>query len=246
MAKVYLSSTGDDLREYREAAREVLKRQGHLMLSHDPLRVIDGDLKASLDQIAAADLLVMIVSRRDGKFAEAEYARAKEANKPLLVFMLGDEPRGSVEEPDQPPSSFVRRLTNAGVSILRISSVSDFATKLEGAVTQWDTNRAKPPSIDITLDDLPLMWRLVVGSFADPELLRHLDPSAFVAAIKKWEEANSADPAAPWPSRLERARKALDSAQTEHEASAFWIAWMRATRPAKTTAAEPPESGHAM
>ena len=209
-------------------------------------------VEAALKQIAAADLFVGIVARWDGRILQAthlsvvetEYVYATQAAKPVLIFLLDDSASWPEEftEVDQPLWQF-RTLLTRERSVSFFASLPEFQSKLEAAVKAWDAQRV---TFDVTVDDLPLAWRLVAGSFAEPELLRHLDPSAFVAAIKKWEEANKADNNLPWPARVERARKTLDHAQTDYEVSALRLAPMPATRPAQAAGDTNTSDGTAM
>jgi hypothetical protein len=253
MAKVFLSSPLEDLPEYRDAALAALKGDGHEVLSFGDLNA-GADLSAKLQQmIGDADIVVFIAGRRFGQWMAAEYDHAKRTNKPVLVFRLQDRvaSRGGPSEAEDPLLARLRKEQEQVVGLF--TSTSDLIPKLQASVRhlleRLERNRPPPPPpepVAITLDDLPLAWRLVVGSFAEPELLGNLDPAAFVAAVAKWESASNVDSSAPWPSRLERARKALDDAQTDHEPSAFWLAWKRATRPSTTTAANAPAGGSAM
>jgi hypothetical protein len=246
VAKVFLSSTHDDLREYRAAAFDVLRRIGHEPIAVEAPQASGLDpLLARLQPVAAADLVIVIVARRYGhiplderiSMVETEYEYAVKAAKPVLVFLLDDSANWPAEDAEVEPSllqQFRTRLAQTRV-VSFFHSLADFQAKLAAAVERWAAEAARGVPFEVTLDQLPLAWRLVAGSFAEPELLHHLDPAAFVAAIEKWEEANNADKNAPWVSRLARAGQALDSAQTNHEASSLWIAWMRATRPPKAT-----------
>jgi hypothetical protein len=251
VAKVFVSSTFNDLREYRVAAFDVLRRLGHELIAMETLEAVAEDAASvAFKQIDAADLFIVIVGRKYGQtredtgvsMVETEFEHAANASKPILVFLLDDSAPWPPELSESEPRlrRFKDRLTRARI-VSFFSSLPDFTSKLEIALRGWDAARRQSTS-EVTLDDLPLAWRLVVGSFAGPEFLRRLDPTAFVTAIEQWEEANNANKDAPWPSRLERARRALDNAQTDHEASALWLAWMRATRPMKAdTDRTPPD-----
>ena len=250
MAKVFVSSTLDDLREYRETAFKELRRLGHEPIGIETLEAVDEDpALATLKQVAGSDLFILIVARRYGRtredtgvsMVETEFEHAMSASKPVLVFLLEDAATWPSELAEGEPRlrRFKDRLTRARI-VSFFSSLADFISKLEAAVKGWDAAR-RVSSVEVTLDDLPLAWRLVVASFAEPEFLRRLDPTAFVTAIEKWEDANNLDTHAPWPSRLERAGRALDSTQTDHDASALWLAWMRATRPLKSYADTKPD-----
>jgi hypothetical protein len=216
-------------------------------LGYQPIRMEDlganaeDALSVALKQIDVADLFIVIVATRYGRtiedtgasMVETEFEHALKASKPILAFLLDDSVRPTAEQVESEPRllRFRDRLTRGRI-VSFFSSLPDFISKLETALRGWEAARRQSTS-EVTLVDLPLAWRLVVASFAEPEFLRRPDPTAFVAAIEKWGEANKVDRDAPWPSRLEQARQALDSAQSGHKASALWLAWMQATQPMK-------------
>jgi len=241
VAGVFISSTTNDLREYRDAAVAVVRKLGHHPIRMEDLgAVAEETLSAALKQIDDADLVIVIVARRYGQtredtgvsMVETEFEHALDASKPILAFLLDDSAEWPTEQIKSEPRllRFRDRLTRDRI-VSFFSSVPDFTSKLETSLRGWAARR--PSASDATLVDLPLAWRLVVASFAEHEFLRRPDPTAFVTAIEKWGEANKIDQDAPWPSRLEQARRALDNAQSGHKASALWLAWMEATRPMK-------------
>ena len=189
MARVFVSSTVDDLREYRAAAFELLRSIGHEPVGIRMLEATDRDpLAAALEQVAAADLLILIVARRYGRIrpneqlsiVETEYRYAVKAAKPVLVFLLDDSASSPVGDAEVEPAllqQFKTRLVQTRV-VSFFNSLTDFQAKLAAAVERWGAEAASGAIFEVTLESLPLAWRLVAGSFAEPELLHHLESSS--------------------------------------------------------------------
>ena len=270
MAKVFLSSTYEDLREYREAAYKHLRRLGHDVIAMEEYVASDERPQAlTLRDISTCDLFVGLVAWRYGfipadnnpkrlSITEMEYDHAVSQKRPVLVFLLHDHaawPKRWMDEDPRRVQTFRERLTRDR-AVGFFSSVDDLGAELTASVANWDRERATqsyvasserdrpaPSATIINVDDLPLAWWLVIDFKARHDLLQHLEPSAFVAAVEKWEDDNRAGRDLPWPARLERARKALEAKHTDHEPSALWLAWVRATRasisePGRTNQAE--------
>jgi hypothetical protein len=103
MAKVYVSSTRLDLKEYREAVSKAIRRAGHVdvameyyVAEHRP------PVERCLEDVAGSDLYVGLFAWRHGwipeednpsrlSITEMEYRRAAESGKQCLVFLLSDE-----------------------------------------------------------------------------------------------------------------------------------------------------------
>ena len=244
--RVFISSTYEDLREYRDIANDALRRLGHetFMLesfSASPDRPID----VAQDAIASCDLFVLIIGWRYGyvpsadnperlSLTELEYETALRFGKPVLTFMLTEPARQSSKALDNLDriKTFRDRMTRERVVSL-VSSPPELRERLTIDVARWTSEQAaRAVGGTVELQHLPLLWRLVVDGHASHDLLRHLEPAAFVAAVEKWEAANESNRDASWNERLERVRKSLDVKQSAHQPSELWLAWMRATRPA--------------
>jgi uncharacterized protein DUF4062 len=97
--KVFLSSTVTDLAEYREAARRALTSLGIEYVSLDSLPLDSIPTKAVLQELAQADVVVVIVGHRYGSiepqtgrsWVEEEFEAARKMGKPILAFLAAEE-----------------------------------------------------------------------------------------------------------------------------------------------------------
>ena len=127
--KVYVSSTFQDLREFRTAVDVALRRMGHDVVGMEQY-VAEGTtpLKKCLDDVQASDAYVMVLGWRYGfvpadaganphglSITELEYQAACTARKSVLAFLL---------DPDAPwpPSAFDALTEEGGKRILRLRS----------------------------------------------------------------------------------------------------------------------------
>lgn len=104
MAKVYISSTDEDLKEYRKAVYRALRRLGHDAVAMEDY-VATGQhppLAKCLADVADCDWYVGIFAWRYGyvpdegnperrSITELEYRQAKELGKPCFVFLLSED-----------------------------------------------------------------------------------------------------------------------------------------------------------
>lgn len=102
MAKIYISSTFTDLREYREAVYKMLRRLEHDVISMEDYVATDQrPLAKCLADVAACDVYIGIIAWRYGyipdrdnlehrSITELEYRKAAELGKPCLVFLLDE------------------------------------------------------------------------------------------------------------------------------------------------------------
>ena len=103
MAKIYVSSTRNDLKDYREKVSQVIRRMGHVdvameyyVAEHRP------PVAKCMDDVAACDLYVGLFAWRYGwvpeddnpaglAITEMEYRQAVKTGKECLIFLLSDE-----------------------------------------------------------------------------------------------------------------------------------------------------------
>jgi hypothetical protein len=103
MAKIYISSTYSDLKEYREKVYRTLHQWGHQVIAMEDYVASDQrPLDRCLADVAGCDLYVGIFAWRYGyvpdrdnpaglSVTELEYRQAGEAGLPRLVFLLDDD-----------------------------------------------------------------------------------------------------------------------------------------------------------
>lgn len=102
MAKVYVSSTYFDLREFREKVSRVLRRMGHDDMSRE--YYVDDErrpVERSLVDVGECDLFIGILGWQYGwipsennpgsrSLTELEYRRARDSGRPCLIFLLDE------------------------------------------------------------------------------------------------------------------------------------------------------------
>jgi hypothetical protein len=104
VARVYISSTVADLREYREAAYNALRRLGHDVVAMEDFASADQrPLERCLAEVAASDIYVTIVAWRYGyvpppgenpgglSITELEYRHACQRGLPCLAFLHAED-----------------------------------------------------------------------------------------------------------------------------------------------------------
>lgn len=99
-AKIFISSTFADLKDYRQAVFEAIVGSG---LSSENMIFWSADerspLQVSLDRVRQSDGLILIVAHRYGyvpdgstySITEQEYSAAREAGIPVFAFLIDDE-----------------------------------------------------------------------------------------------------------------------------------------------------------
>jgi hypothetical protein len=175
---VFLSSTGADLREYREKAFEAIQKLGHwkcvrmedFLARHSPVDEFCRQMAAE------CDLFIGIIGHRFGEgpddskesFTHREFRAAVEAGKPRLLFLAPDdflvpakprEPEWKTEEQER----FRQELRDSKAEILSIgfSSPDHLATQIVTGIHHFDKfdneQYGKPASVDPT-SYLEALW----------------------------------------------------------------------------------------
>src|ERR1041384_1808126 len=103
MPRIYVSSTFEDLKEYRKAVGETLRRLGHQDVAREYAVAEDmRPMDRSLSDVASCDVYVGIFAHRYGhvpkennpegrSITELEYRKAQEEKIPCLIFLLSDD-----------------------------------------------------------------------------------------------------------------------------------------------------------
>jgi hypothetical protein len=166
---VFLASTYEDLKEYREGVRDEIARQKCL-----PLRMEDWSsdagtsLERSLEELAQADLLIVVVGCRYGSpvanseksFTETEYETAKAWGLDVLAFLPSRDAKWSNEVMDpqnaEKLEAFKKRLKNGHIS--EYSSPAELRLWVHAALTRWKSllQPASPQPGDLTT--IPGLW----------------------------------------------------------------------------------------
>jgi TIR domain/Domain of unknown function (DUF4062) len=152
MSKIYLSSSVDDLREFRSVAHDALLRLGHQVIMMEHYSATDRDpVSASLEAVAAADIYVGIVAWRYGLVPDSpqnpdrlslthlEYREAVARLMPCLVFLLSDDTPWPVELIDTARGNVVAfreelKRSSSSTAVF-FSSPADLAAKVLQAIS---------------------------------------------------------------------------------------------------------------
>jgi tetratricopeptide (TPR) repeat protein len=109
VTRIYISSTFEDLKEYREAVYHALRRDRHDVISMEDM-VAQGQkpLQACLEDVASCDIYIGIFAWRYGfippnekdnpnklSITELEYRKACEGKIPCLIFLLDEDTQWS-------------------------------------------------------------------------------------------------------------------------------------------------------
>ncbi len=98
--RIYVSSTSEDLREYRRAVVEQLGRLGHQVISMEGYTAdAHGPVEKCLADVASAEVYVglfafrygSVPSGHDRSVTEMEFREASERKLPRLIFLVPDD-----------------------------------------------------------------------------------------------------------------------------------------------------------
>jgi hypothetical protein len=110
MAKIYISSTYEDLKKEREAAAKAIRRLGHRTIAMEDYVASDKrPVDKCLEDVRASDAYIGIFAWRYGHIPDGydksithlEYEEAKKAGKECLIFLLGAKAPWPVEKVDK-------------------------------------------------------------------------------------------------------------------------------------------------
>lgn len=145
--RIFLSSTLEDLKQYRQVALDTLGKLGVQGISIDQFAA-GIDLSKSVDDaIKAADVIVLIVGHRYGAidtstgkgWVEREYERAFQLNKPILAFVAKEDipwPPSAIDT-DRANIEKFRANISSRHTVSFFSGPQDFATKLASSLSHY-------------------------------------------------------------------------------------------------------------
>lgn len=139
--KVFISSTYDDLREYRRAVRDAILRLGHHPIGMEDFGSRpDTPKKAALDAVGDCDAFVGIYAHRYGSIPdgdslsliEQEFDRASGAGKPCYVYLIDPTFNWQGARDDGAKAELLRRLMAKVNTLLRsqFTTPDDLAAKV--------------------------------------------------------------------------------------------------------------------
>ncbi len=164
MAKIYISSTYNDLKDYREAVYHTLRQMGHDVIAMEDYVATDQrPVDKCLADVAACDLYVGIFAWRYGyqpphdnpaykSITELEYRRARTTGKTCLLFLLGDKAAWLPERMDTHTGSAdagkrikeLRQELSQEKLVSFFESRDELAKLVSVAVGKWEQSQPKP------------------------------------------------------------------------------------------------------
>lgn len=204
------------------------------------------------------ELFVLLLGGGIDPRVEDEYERAatrfRTTGQPIVFVYLGEGPasgKGTTKEEVDRLAHFLKHLEGRGQFYTRYARIDELTTHFRrqldslaaagffGAVIEKPTVDAPPPVVDPLL----LAWRLVLDFKAEPELLLHLDASAFRAAVDKLASEARLPEKLAWPDKLALAHRHLESRHGGETPNALWVAWVNNLHAFKIGAlGQPPEA----
>ncbi len=148
MARVYVSSTFADLRDYREAVRLAIRRLGHEDVAMEYYVAEDvRPVEKCLADVRSADLYIVIMAWRYGfipsgdekSITEQEYRAALDADVPCLAFVLSDEHPWPPKLIERSPGvdEFRTELLQSRIAGL-FTSKDDLARQVGEGIQSWE------------------------------------------------------------------------------------------------------------
>lgn len=168
MAKIYLSSSYQDLVACREAVYRTLRKVRHDVLSMEDYPASDErPVDKCLADVAACDLYVGIFAWRSGyrppgqacSITELELREAKRTGKPCLVFLLGDDAPWPPKfvDPDRSEIDRLRAELQRDHVVVWFRTPDDLAASVGAAVASWvqqsGADSARPGGLGAQDDD---------------------------------------------------------------------------------------------
>jgi subtilisin family serine protease len=158
MAKIYLSSTFEDLREHRRAVYDALRELRHDVRQMEHYTASEErPLRECLDDVVEADLYVGIVAWRYGyipkddelnpgreSITALEYRAAKARGIPTIVFLTDDNASWPRKWIDRSPKNVeaLRAEMKRDLTVGLFATSDELARKVNSAVTNWEKRQA--------------------------------------------------------------------------------------------------------
>jgi hypothetical protein len=154
VARVFISSTFQDLKDHREAVYVALRRLGHESVAVEDWAATDQPpLERSLADVRASDVAVFLVAWRYGyipvgeqySITELEYRAARDAGLPCLVFLTPEDapwPRKHFDDDAAAINRFRRQLVEQSV-VAFFDSPATLAAQVAASLHRWVASGAR-------------------------------------------------------------------------------------------------------
>jgi Domain of unknown function (DUF4062)/TIR domain len=159
MARIYISSTLTDLREFRVEVYKAIRRLGHLSVAMEDWAASDlPPLEERLRAVRESDVVIVLVAWRYGyipalhhiSFTELEVKTAREAGIPCLVFLVPHDtpwPPAFVDADTSRILSFRRSLLEQFV-VAYFHNPEELALRVAHTLHNWTSEGASgPPAV---------------------------------------------------------------------------------------------------
>ena len=159
--RIFISSTFEDLAEYRNAVRDAVLAAGAMpvMVENQPASggTVEENIRKLLDESDAVLLIVGhrygAIDPRSGKgWVEAEYEAAKRRKKPLLVFLADEDAAWPPKfiDPDRRKVQEFREHLASDLVVQFFSSPVNLRFSVTAALSRWVTALEKRPRAEPT------------------------------------------------------------------------------------------------
>jgi hypothetical protein len=156
MARIFISSTFQDLRDYRKAVYVALRHLGHQSVAMEEWVGTDQPIIGrDLDEVRASDVFVSIIAWRYGyvprgsqySMTELELRTAREAHLPCLIFLVPEDAPWPREYVDENPTNIrrFRKSVREHSVVGFFTGPDDLATQVAIALHSWVASAAPKP-----------------------------------------------------------------------------------------------------
>lgn len=167
MARIYVSSTSEDLADYRKEVSQALRRLGHEDVAMEYYVAEDArPVERDLSDVSSCDVYVGIFAWRYGhippehnpegrSITELEYRRALADGKECLIFLLHEDarwPRGKMDRDMSRIEALREELAGGRHTVNFFSTVDELTRKVNEAVIAWEKRSG------VVVDREPADW----------------------------------------------------------------------------------------
>lgn len=164
MARIFISSTYEDLKDYRQAVYVALRRLGHQSIAMEDYVATDQTpLERTLQDVANSDFYVGIIGWRYGyvppgenrSITELELEAAKRASIPCLIFLVDEHapwPRTYIDDNPKLINQF-RTALQTQFLVAYFSSPDELAVQVGAALHQWIASGASETPVAVPTKD---------------------------------------------------------------------------------------------
>ena len=205
--RVFISSTYEDLKQYRRAAAEACLSLGHLAVGMEDFSAEDErPVEKTLAEVAKADIYLGIVAWRYGyippgrrhpenlSITDLEYREARENGKPCLIFMITEDtpwPPKFFDSDSEKIIQFRRELQGSNI-VYYFSSIDDFRAHVVQVLA------ALKPRFERSPERASFDAFLSYNSSSDNETVQAIAKKLIRDGVRVWMDVISTRPGDKW------------------------------------------------